>query len=527
MKNRAVGLYIAVTVCFAVLIFRIVQINTKLYSEASQRQQTKTIEIGTSRGKIYDRNLEMLTDRKQRLIAAVTPTPAVLGIPELASSCENLKDKIKDGKPFICEVENEIDTELVKTFSVPIRYSDTSACHLTGYLDSSKQNGLSGLEKAYNRFLKENSGRLSVSFGVDAKGRVLAGLDKEITDDNFSSKAGIVTTINRSFQLATEKVLSESEIKSGCALVMHIDTGEIFALASVPTFDRNNVAKSLGEENSPLVNKALNSYTVGSVFKPIVCACALENGISPNTEFTCKGEIKVGDTVFRCFDGKEHGKETMKEALENSCNCYFVNLIEKVDTDYLLSVCRSLGFEYETEIAENLSGAKGLLPTNEELKIKGERANFSFGQGKLLASPLQILSAYHTLASGNYVPPTVIRGTANENGLVKTKSLPTPRKIFSDSTVLKMRELLASVVENGNAQKAKNPLFSLAGKTGTAQSGIWKDGKEICRTWFAGFFPAENPHYIVVVLSEDGKSGSSDCAPVFGAICKEIVLNCK
>ena len=523
MRKRIIGLYLLISVCFLALMCKIIEINTRMYSEASQRQQTKTIEIGSSRGKIYDRNLKLMTDRENRIVAAVTPLPQITEIKPLMSAVENLKEKAEEGKPFICEVGEEINTELARTFLIPVRYSDNTACHLVGYLDSTMQNGLSGIEKSYNSFLKKSGGTLSVSFGVDAKGRVLAGLDKKINDNNFSSKAGVVLTIDRDIQLIAEAALAESKIESGCAIVMHIDTGEILALASAPTYDRNNVAGFLSADNSPLVNKALQSYTVGSVFKPIVAACALENKLSEQTEYECTGEIKIADTVFRCYDGKAHGKETMKQALENSCNTYFINLIEKMDTDYLLAVCRSLGFESETEIAQSLSGAKGLLPTNEELKIRGERANFAFGQGRLLATPLQMLCAYHALASGNFIKPTVIRGFANKDGLVKTEMSTEPRKIFSDSTVLKMRELLSSVTENGNAQNAKSTVLSLAGKTGTAQSGIFKDGKEICRTWFGGFFPANNPHYIVIVQSENGESGNSDCAPVFRRICEGMV----
>lgn len=524
MRKRSVILYMVITLSFMALTLRIIEINSRLYSEASQSQQTKTITIGTSRGKIYDRNLQLLTDCESKLIAAVTPSNTVLQFGGFVDDAESIEQRLKSAKPFAAEVKTEINNELIRTFAVPIRYTDSCACHLVGYLDQSGTNGLAGIEKAYNSYLKENSGSLTVSFEVDAYGRALAGLDKTINDNNFSSKAGIVLTIDKDIQNITENALSESRIVSGCALVMHIDSGEIYAMASVPTYDRNNVQASLAAENSPLVNKALQSYSVGSVFKPIVAAAALENGISENTEFECTGSITLGDTVFKCYDEKVHGKETMKEALENSCNTYFINLMEKIDTDYLLSLCRSLGFENETQIADGIFASKGLLPENSDLNLIGERANFSFGQGKLLASPFQILAAYHALATGNYVKPTVIRGTANENALMKTVPSGQANKIFSDSTVLKIRSMLSSVVENGNAKKAKSSLMLLAGKTGTAQSGIYKDGKEITRTWFAGFYPANNPHYIVVILNENGASGSSDCAPVFRTICEGIAL---
>lgn len=524
MRNRLVSLYIAVTLCFMALMIKIIDINNSLYSEASSSQHTKTISIGSTRGKIYDRNLCLLVDDTERLVAAVTPSAAAFDLLTQSLSAEQAQEKISSGKPFTVEVDTEISTELIRTFSVPIRYSSAgTAAHLVGYLDSTGQNGLYGIEKAYNGYLRDNGGSLSVSFEVDATGRAMVGLDKTINDDNFNSKAGVVLTVDKEIQLAVEAALKNSKIKSGCALVMHVDTGEIYALASLPTYDQNNVAESLSAENSPLVNKALQCYSAGSVFKPVVAAAALESGIKKSFSYECNGSVTIGDVTFRCYMGKSHGKQTMTDALENSCNTYFINLLEQIDSDYLLAVCRTLGFSSSTEIADSIIGAKGSLPDNSDLIYPGERANFSFGQGKLLVTPIQMLGAYHALATGNYIKPTVIRGTANSSGLMTTEPQAQVRKIFSDKTVTAIREMLSSVVENGNANKAKSELVGLAGKTGTAQSGIYKNGTEVCRTWFAGFFPASNPHYIVVILNEDGESGSSDCAPIFKEICESII----
>ncbi|MBQ8028966.1 MAG: penicillin-binding protein 2 [Clostridia bacterium] len=524
MKNRLVTVSVAVTTLFLLLMMKIININMSMISQAARSQQTKTVEIGSSRGKIYDRNLRLITDRENRLIAAVTPSPSAAELPAVSLSKEELLEKIESGKPFSLELKEEVNTELVRTFSVPVRYSGSFACHITGYLDKAETNGLSGVEKAYNTYLKENGGKLSVKFEVDAHGRALAGLDKTVVDNNFSSKAGVVLTIDSVIQEITEAALEKSKIRSGAAIVMHIDTGEIYSLASIPVFNRNDVSENLSEDNSPLVNKALQSYSVGSVFKPLVAACALENAISESLVYNCKGKIKVGDTVFRCFEGTAHKKINMTEALEKSCNCYFINLMEKIDRDYLLYICRLLGIESETEIAENICGTKGVLPSNDNLASAGERANLSFGQGRLLMSPLHVLSVYHALATGNAVTPTIFYGYANSNGLVKTKENAVATKVFSDNTVLKMRKMLSSVVENGNASNAKSEILSLAGKTGTAQSGIFEKGKEICRTWFAGFYPSDNPHYIVVVLCENGSGGNTDCAGVFREICEEIAL---
>ena len=525
MKNRALTAVLSLAVCFSLLLIRIIDLNSKKYSEAAKGARTKTIQIGETRGKIYDRSLDPLVDSEERLIAAASPDEKIYqALKEKFGESEALR-LMQEAKPLVFETETELSGENVRTFHVPVRYgSDSCAVHLVGYIDKTTKNGLSGIEKAYNTYLKENSGTLSVSFETDARGKALPGLNKTVNDNNFNSKAGVVLTLDKRIQKLTESALKESTIKSGAAVVMHIDTGEIYAMASVPEFDRNDPSKSLTSELSPFVNKVLQSYAVGSVFKPLVAAAALENGVSEAYEYECKGYIEVGDVRYECYAHKAHGKQTMKEALENSCNTYFVSLLEKSDPDLLLALCRSVGFSSETVIADGIKGSKGSLPDNDDFLYPGEVANFAFGQGKLLATPLQMLVAYHTLATGNCVSPTVIRGFADSDGLLKLEKSGNVKKIFSASTVKKMREMLSSVVENGNGEKAASSLVSLAGKTGTAQSGIFTtDGKEVCRTWFCGFFPSKNPHYIVVILNEDGESGSSDCAPVFKQICEGIV----
>ena len=213
----------------------------------------------------------------------------------------------------------------------------------------------------------------------------------------------------------------------------------------------------------------------------------------------------------------------MASALESSCNTYFINLSQRLNSERLLSLCRRLGFGESDTLAPSMVTAEGTLPTAEGLKVKGNLANFSFGQGDFSATPLQLASAYHALATGYTVTPVLVRGLTNSEGLMTLTGKSEKEKIFSDSTVKQIREMLAGVVSDGLADRAKSDLLSLSGKTGTAQSGIYEDGEEICRTWFTGFFPSANPNYIVVVLDEKGESGNIDCAPVFKKVCEGIV----
>ncbi len=512
-----------IILCFMALLVKIVDINRQNYSSVTENQSTRTLVVGEKRGHIYDRNFALLTDSSSRLVAAVTPVIAVTEKLKEYFSPEELQDKINKGYPFLCTVGEEINNDYIRTFTVPERYTEDSlAVHILGYLGSENE-GISGIEKAYNQYLTENSGKLTVSFKVDAVGRVLAGLPKKITDDNFSSKAGVVLTLDSRIQKITEDALSDSNIESGTALVMEIGTGELLSVASVPDFNPDDIASALKEENSPLINKAFCAYSVGSVFKSIVAASALEEGISPDLQYECTGEITVGDTSFRCYNGKAHGKTDMSSALENSCNTYFVNLIMNMDSNRLLSLCRKLGFGRSDTLAAGMDTATGLLPSEDNLKLKGNLANFSFGQGKLSATPLQLLKAYHALATGDIVSPLLVKGFTDSKGLMTKTGSISSEKILSDSTVKEIRRMLRGVVNEGGADKAKSDIVSLSGKTGTAQSGIYENGREICRTWFAGFFPSDNPGYVVIVMCEDGTGGNTDCAPVFKAICEGIV----
>lgn len=524
LYKRVLSLYMLICLCFMALLFKIVDINRENYSSVTRNQSTKTLTVGEKRGTIYDRSYIPLTDSRKNLVAAVTPTVQSAEYLRDYFTQKELEERMSDGYPFLCRVKEEINNEHIRTFSVPERYGeDILAPHIIGYLDSEKK-GVSGIEKAYDSYLTENGGKLTVSFQVDAVGRVLAGMDKTVTDSNFSSKAGVVLTLDSRIQNIAESALRDSRIESGAVIVMKAGTGELLAVASVPDFNPDRVGDSLKAENSPLVNKAFCSYSVGSVFKSIVAAFALENGISDEETYECKGEITVGDTTFRCFKGTAHGKTNMSSALENSCNTYFINLSRRLDADGLLELCRRLGFGEGDTLAPSMETSSGTLPSEDSLRIKGNLANFSFGQGDFSATPLQLAKAYHALATGFTVTPVLVRGLTNSEGLMTLTEKTKKERIFSDSTVMKIREMLSGVVSDGLADKAKSELLSLAGKTGTAQSGIYEGGKEICRTWFTGFFPSGNPNYIIVVLDENGEGGNVDCAPVFKRICEGIAV---
>ena len=510
MEKRIVALFSAVCILLGALLWRTMEVGRRQETQALQRAHTRVLAVGTSRGVIYDRNLQPLAPSDERLVAAVAPCEAAMQTMTALFGKDTAQQMLLRGAPCLANAETAAETPFVRTFSVPVRRGDSAlAAHLIGTLNS-ESHGTCGIEKTFDTLLNGFGGSLSVRFAVDATGRVLPGEAKEIIDSNFKSKGGVALTIDTELQRITEAALQNSRIQSGCAVIMDVQTGEIRAMASVPLFDTDAANPSL----SPFTNKALGAYSVGSVFKPLLAAFALEHGVKRSFSYTCTGTCRIGETQFQCFGQKAHGKQTMKEALENSCNTYFIRLMQEIDETAFLSFCETLGFSRAIALCDGLSCSKGSLPSARDLLLPGERANFAFGQGKLLASPVQLLSIYQLLATGLQTPPTVLYGIVDEHGALQRETPFAPVRRLKETTVRQMQTLLAA------SAKAADTVG--AGKTGTAQSGIFEAEKEVCRTWFAGFFPEKAPRYAAVILNENGVSGAADCAPVFGEICRSL-----
>ena len=527
MQKRATSLFLALCAIFSFITFKIISLNSSTYSEVEKTNATKTLTVGESRGNIYDTNLKRLVATKEKKIAVAKPGAQSLKSIEKfinEKDAESIINEITNGYPVMFETYEKIENDDIMTFSVPLRYTDdTIASHIIGYLDG-EGNAISGIEKAYDDFLTESSGKLSVTFGVDANGKILSGFIPTINDENFNSKEGVVLTLDEDIQRACEKAMDDGGISIGACVVLNCADAAITACISRPDFDKGNIAEALSNANSPLINRAFTAYPVGSVFKPVLSAFTLENGKNI-PDYTCKGEIKIGDTSYGCNKKTAHGTIGLDEALQVSCNTFFINLTKNADSERLYDFCTSLGFSVSTHLAGEMYCAEGNLPTADELDNKGARANFSFGQGTLTATPLQMAAAYLAIADGGYYRyPYLVKGTLDENGFLTETERKPQSKVISEETSEKMRELLQKVVTEGNAYNGEAKNCTTAGKTGTAQSGIYDlNGKEILRTWFVGFFPASDPLYVVAVMKENGTSGGADCGPVFSQIADDIM----
>ena len=295
-------------------------------------------------------------------------------------------------------------------------------------------------------------------------------------------------------------------------------------MASAPTFDQNDMASALEAPDGPLLNRALCAYNVGSSFKLAVAAAALEMGVPTDMTYTCPGYIEVEGTVFHCHNLAGHGTIAMPEAVQRSCNVYFIKLARDIGGEAILQTAQRLGFGSGTRLAEGMKGGEGELPALAELE-GGELANFSFGQGKLTATPLQLASMAAAIANGGeLVTPRLVLGTTDD-GQTLTNPLPryAPNRAISGSTAQTLQKMMVQVVEQGSGGNAKPQRGGAGGKTASAQTGtVDEAGEEIVHAWFVGFYPAAMPRWSVVTLCEGGGSGGNTAAPVFRQICDGI-----
>lgn len=497
-------------------------------SPASKNSSSKSIVLDTSRGMIYDCNMKKLVNTSSKNVTVCLPTLKAFNTlsPYITESEKNtVYENVSNGKAGIITTAKRFNENDISTATVVSRYTENQPCvHLIGHLDNTG-NGAMGLEKVYNSYLSQQSGELKAQWSVDALGHILYGENIKFQRNNYLSPAGIQLTIDLDIQNIVENALESFQVAKGAGVVIDADTCEILAVASVPTFNPLNLSADINSTDSPFINRALTPYSVGSVFKPFVAASAVENNI--DLSFNCTGSIDIGGTVFKCSNNTAHGFVNMKSAMEKSCNTYFIALGQKIGKEKILNLCSSFGFGKSVELADNFYLNSGVLPTTDYINSPQALANLCFGQGTLLASPVQMAVAYAVFANGGYYrPPTLMKGIVDSNSdVIQKVELPKKYRVMNSTATDKIDSLLESVVSNGNAVKAYSQTVNNRGKTATAQSGWYENGREITHTWFCGYFTHNNKKYVAVIFKEDGTSGAADCAPIFKEISENIAKN--
>lgn len=477
-------------------------------------------DIAEVRGTIYDCNMQPLVNNEFDLVAAAKPSNEALAALKEYISDEDYsaaREKMQRARPVTVAVDSEITgCSDISVMHCANRYSGRYASHIIGYTDSSSH-GVCGIERAFDDLLSESTVKITARFGCDAGGRVLMGEETEILNDYAVPKGGPVLTIDKGIQRISENAADALGIDKGGVVILDIATGAIRACTSRPAYLQSSPASSLSDANSPFINRALTAFSVGSVFKPVVAAAALAEGINPSREYNCTGSITLNGVTFNCHKAEGHGTLDMKEAMAESCNTYFISLAIKAGGDSIIEAAKALHFGESTPLADGITGSAGTLPAAHELDSSAATANIAFGQGKLLATPLQLAAMMACIAGGGiYRTPYLVEGICNTAGeFTPCESSNTAQRALSMTAARTIRGFLEAVVTHGSGRRAESGYFASAGKTATAQTGIFVDSNELYNSWFAGYFPADNPTYAVAIIKENGSGGAVSCAPVF------------
>ena len=555
------------------------------YKTLADENRISTRLLVPPRGIIFDRNGVTIASNQQNFQALI--------VAEQAPNVQETLDAFKKIMPLSEAEEERIKKDLKRNRSfVPIKIRDNLSweevsriqlnapdlpgividegltryypfgagmAHILGYVSSVSDKdvkddpllevpgfkiGKSGIEKYLEKALRGESGNLKLE--VNAYGRIMKEIERV---DGIPGKDVQLTIDSRLQQKAFELFGEES----GAAVLLDVNTGEILAFVSAPSFDPNLMTKGvsntdwkawLNNEKRPLTDKAISGqYSPGSTFKMIVALAALEAGvIKPETRTYCAGKMFLGNHAFHCWKKEGHGHLNVVEALQHSCDIFFYETAQKLGIEKIADMARRFGLGSKINIGLENEKA-GLIP-DKEWKLRrfgepwqqGESLISGIGQGYILTTPLQLATMTARLVNGGYeIKPTFLKVSDGEKSKIKKIDV-------SPANLELIKEGMYAVVNKpgGTAWRSQFDYHGqrMGGKTGTTQvrritmkerrEGIKKESELPWRlrnhALFVGYAPHDNPKYAVAVLVEHGGGGSSVAAPLAGKILREAVM---
>lgn len=359
--------------------------------------------------------------------------------------------------------------------------------------------GRAGIERVYNEELSGQSGLLGITgYWDQILGKAHRGADLKLT-------------VSVALQEVAAQALGD---RKGAVVALDPRTGAVLAMVSYPRYDPNNLSELWTDINSdpdkPLLNRAIQGlYPPGSVFKIVVAGAALQEGtVTAHTSFVDEGTVKAGGYVVRNYGDKVYGEHDFSEAFAASINTTFAKVGVKLGADVLGRYAEDFGFGEVPPWL--LGGATSFFPSAGSMD-KAHVAQASFGQGEVLATPLEIALATSAAANGGEImKPFIVSQVLDYHQNVLHETQPEVwLQPLSAKTAAAVRELMVQAVNDGTGTSAAIDGVQVAGKTGTAEV---ENGEP--HAWFAGFAPASNPQIVVVALVENAGTGGSVAAPI-------------
>jgi cell division protein FtsI (penicillin-binding protein 3) len=519
-------------------LVQIQMVDGPAYAAAAADQRTREIEISAERGFVLDRDGEVLAESVQARTVYAVPGSVLdkegtartiadtLG-GEQADYLERLRRegtfvylarKADAGRAASLEALGIGGLGFIED-SRRVYPSNELACQVLGFVGVDDA-GLSGIELFYDELLTGEAGRLIGE--RDTRGRPIPGgvtYEVEAVDGK-----DVVLTIDKDIQYQAQVALAEAveaaEAKAGSVLVMDPGSGEILAMASVPTFDPNRFGQS--DQESYRNRGVVDIYEPGSTMKAFTAAAVLEEGLfTPESTFDLPPTLTVGGRTIREATRRERVSYTLTEIIRYSSNVGSAMMAEKLGPRGLYGYLEAFGFTEPTGI-DFPGEVRGRLAAPEAWS-GSSLATIAFGQG-IAVTPLQLARGYAAIANGGeLVTPHLLKEVpdAPEISFAWPK-----RRAVSESTADTVRSILTEANAEGAGSLAEVPGYTVAGKTGTAQKprtdgqAGYDPGKYVAS--FCGFLPAEDPRVLVLVVIDEPSGsyyyGSQVAAPVFSRI---------
>jgi len=575
-------------------------INGARYAEIAENQRIRLLPIPAPRGMLFDRNGNVLVDSRP-IYSIILSREDTKGIDRyslikpladgLMLDGEILRERfdqvklqpafesilIKEGasQTDIAWVDaHQLELPALRVEQIPQRRYPANGmlAHVLGYVGEISPEqlnkpefrekgyrpgdiiGQEGLEAVYDEYLRGRDGFRKVI--VDSRGHI----QNEVERIEPQSGQDIVTTIDLDLQQAAEDQLRKSPQGRGVIIAMDPNNGEIFALASAPTFDPNlfsqrittkegraEYQKLLNDPDKPLIDRAIQGkYPPGSTWKPLMATAGLQQGAITidSSNLVCGGGITIGNKFTRCMGGN-HGSPDVHFAIMKSCDGYFYRLGLKMKLEGIQAMVdefdlnKRTGIDLPHEVISTTPSREFKArnyPTDPEWKDI-DTVYSSFGQGEDVLTPLALLRAHSAIGMKGkmYIPHLLkevraIAAVGNDSTRpdysperpARTFDRPQPKvlPIPVDQSDLVVHAMWSVVNVAGTATGIKMAGFDIAGKTGTAQVvSLGKEGAEHKdHSWFVSYAPAFKPEISCVAMIENAGLGSRFGAPSVRAI---------
>lgn len=578
-------IFIVVILVFALLIGRIGYlqfVQGSYLKELAYQQQAINQIISPKRGSIYDSTGKVLATSASVDTITINPNK-IKDSTDNNEKTQQLKEKIATAFSDIFELDysetlqklnsisqvetivKKVEQDKVDKLKIWMKENDISVginidedtkryypystvlSHVLGSCGSDNQ-GLSGIEFKWDSILSGTPGKI-VSSKSASQEEIPNTEETYIPAENGSD---LTLTIDLNIQTIVEKYLKQAVENNSCenggnCIVMNPKTGDILAMATYPNYDLNHpftpneyVAKTYdsldSEQKSEAIykmwsNKSISElYEPGSVFKVITASAALEEDITDTDilgDFYCSGAETVTGVPVKCWrDYNPHGSQTLRQALENSCNPAFIQLGSKIGTSTLYKYYKAFGLFDKTGI--RLPGEADSLFIDEKSVKPIERATMSFGQ-RFSITPLQMITAVSAIANdGILIKPKIVKSITNtDTGSVTTIDSEEVRQVISSETASKVKSMMQSVVEDGTGYRGAVTGYTVGGKTGTSEPISGKEDSDGYVASYIAISPVEDTQIVLLLTlykpPANNHQGGQLAGPVVSQMLTEIL----